>query len=67
MPIHTGVSAACPAGVLPHIDIKAITKKLASTQAAVLLYSCLLCTVMWKQTLSCEHPTGYKPNSATIT
>lgn len=41
--------------------------KEAGIHAAVLLYSCLLCTVMWKHTLSCEHPTGYKPNSATIT
>ena len=66
MPIHTGASTACPAGVLPRVHIKAIIERLASRPAAVFVYMCLLHTVMWNQMLPCEHPAGHKPNSAII-
>lgn len=45
MPIHTGANVECPAGVLPHMHIKAIIERLASRQAAVFVYMCLFHTV----------------------
>lgn len=56
MPIHTGASVGCPAGVLPRTHIKAIIERLASRQPGFSVYMCLLHTVMWDWMIPCERP-----------